>query len=64
MRLIEEGMINLIKKYNIASTRTSYYLKQERFADYILITPDIAVKQFCILPDEVSDHAPMYIEFI
>jgi len=59
----ESGLTNLVRKYRVKSTRTSYYKKSEKFADYILISKDIKVKDFRVLPDEVSDHAPLYLEY-
>ncbi len=56
------GMRNLIKEYNITSTRTSHYKKPEKYADYILVSNDIDVKEFKVLPDEVSDHVPLLVE--
>lgn len=63
VQILEENMVNLIKKYDIKSTRTSFYEKSEKFADYTFVSPDIKVNQFRILPDEVSDHAAMYLDF-
>lgn len=63
VRILEQGMKNLIKEYNITSTRTSFYTRPERFADYIFVSPDIEVKDFRVLPDEPSDHTPLYLEF-
>ena len=55
---------NLIKDYGITNTRTSYYTRTtDKFADYTFTTPGLEVKDFKILPDEVSDHAAMYLEF-
>ena len=55
---------NLIKDYGITDTRTSYYKKSpDRFADYVFVTPNVQVKDFKILPEEVSDHAALYLEF-
>lgn len=56
-------MNNLVKEYKVTSTRTSYYPKQEKFADYIFTSPDVAVKSFAVLQDEVSDHSPLLVEF-
>ena len=64
MSIIESGMINLIKTHNISSTRTSLYQKEERLADYILISPEIKLNKFEVLKDEVSDHSPLYLDFI
>jgi endonuclease/exonuclease/phosphatase family metal-dependent hydrolase len=56
------SLTNLIKKYNIIDTRTSFYKKENRFADYAFISKGIKVKEFKVLPDVVSDHAPLYLE--
>jgi len=58
----EFGLRNLIKEFKITSTRTSHYTKPEKFADYILVSNGIKVKDFKVLPHEVSDHAPLYVE--
>jgi len=57
------GMKNLIKEFNIPSTRSSHYKKPERFADYTFVSKDIKVNQFRVLSDEVSDHLAMYLDF-
>jgi len=57
------GLRNLIRENNITSTRTSFYTKPEKFADYTLVSPEILVNKFQVLPDEVSDHAAMYLQF-
>ncbi|MCC2646422.1 MAG: hypothetical protein K0R02_487 [Rickettsiaceae bacterium] len=62
MRIIEKDMDNLVTIHNIKSTRTSYYDKPERFADYVLTSPSIKVLNFVVLPDEVSDHSIMLLE--
>ena len=57
------GLRNLITENNITSTRTSFYTKPNKFADYTLVSDGIKVNEFRILSDEVSDHSPMYLEF-
>jgi exonuclease III len=57
------GFRNLITENGITSTRTSYYPKPEKFADYMFVDKGITVNEFKILPDEVSDHAPLYLDF-
>lgn len=57
------GMRNLIKEYNVTSTRTELYKKPLQFADYIFVSPEINVREFKVLPDVVSDHAPLYLDF-
>lgn len=64
LRMLEEfGLRNLIRETGITSTRTSFYKKEMRFADYVLVSKNIRVKDFKVLPDEVSDHCAMYLEF-
>jgi endonuclease/exonuclease/phosphatase family metal-dependent hydrolase len=62
-KLEDFGMKNLIKEFGIASTRSSYYKKEVRFADYTLVSDGIVVNEFKVLPDEVSDHLAMYLDF-
>ncbi len=56
------GLRNLINEYNIPSTRTSYYTKPEKHADYVFVSGGIKVTDFQVLPEEVSDHAPLLVE--
>ncbi|MBP9710223.1 endonuclease/exonuclease/phosphatase family protein [Patescibacteria group bacterium] len=61
--LIESvGFHNLIREHGVTSTRTTLYTKPVRFADYTFVGPEIKVKEFKILPEEVSDHNAMYLE--
>lgn len=63
IQIIEDaGLRNLVTEYGVTSTRTSFYTKPEKFADYIFVSKGIKVKDFKVLPDVVSDHAPLYIE--
>ena len=57
------GLVNLIKTYDIKSTRTKYYVNTEPFADYTFVSPEIVVNKFSVLSDEVSDHAPLFLDF-
>ena len=56
-------MRNLIAEFGITSTRSSLYTKPLRFADYMFVSNGIEVKDFKVLPDEVSDHLALYLEF-
>ena len=56
-------MRNLIKEYDITTTRTHYYQRKEKYADYILVSPDVTVKQFSPVDTVVSDHMPLMVEF-
>lgn len=62
-KLEDSGMRNLIKEFGITSTRSSYYEKPGKFADYTLVSEGIKVNEFKVLPDEVSDHLAMYLNF-
>jgi endonuclease/exonuclease/phosphatase family metal-dependent hydrolase len=62
--LEESGLRNLIKEYGVTSTRTKFYTRTpDKYADYTLVSKGIEVKDFKVLPDEVSDHSPLYLEF-
>lgn len=63
LAILEKGMRNLIKDYGITSTRTLIYDKAEKFADYVLVSDGIKVKNFEVLDDTVSDHAPLVLDF-
>lgn len=58
------GMRNLIREYDITSTRTDLYTKPEKFADYAFVSKDVEVAGFKVLTDQVSDHAPLFIEVV
>ena len=63
VHLLEQaGLRNLIKEYGIISTRTSYYQKPGKYADYVFPSQGIQVKDFKVLPEEVSDHAALQLE--
>jgi endonuclease/exonuclease/phosphatase family metal-dependent hydrolase len=58
-RFEDFGLRNLIHEFGITSTRTSFYTKPEKFADYAFVSSDVDVRSFQVLPDEVSDHAAL-----
>lgn len=62
LAIVEFGLVNLVTKYNITSTRTSYYPKSEKYADYIIISPEVSCENFAVLPEVVSDHAALYAD--
>ena len=63
IQLLEEaGWNNLIRTHGILSTRTHLYEKEERFADYIFTKNNVQVQEFRVLPEEVSDHAALFLE--
>lgn len=61
--IVEKGMTNLVKEYGVENTRTSFYTKPEKFADYIFTSPEINVHHFEVLEEEVSDHAALLVDF-
>lgn len=65
LRIIKENMKDLIEENNIQSTRSSLYIRPGKtvlFADYAFVSPEIEVKKFEVLKDEVSDHLPLLLE--
>lgn len=63
MKLLEEGKRNLIKEFNIKTTRNEYYKRREKHADYVLVSPDVNVINFKVIKTILSDHYPLYFEF-
>lgn len=57
------GLRNLISEFGITSTRSDFYPKPERFADYVFVSPEIKVNEFRVLDDQVSDHLALYLDF-
>ncbi len=63
LKILEDnGLRNLIKEFGVTSTRSSHYKKPLKFADYTLVSKEIKVKDFRVLPDEISDHLAMYLD--
>ena len=64
LKMLEEaGLRNLVAEFGVASTRTRLNTRPERFADYVFVSEGVEVLAFRVLPDEVSDHAPLQLEF-
>jgi endonuclease/exonuclease/phosphatase family metal-dependent hydrolase len=60
------GIKNWISLTGAVSTRSQYYPKPEKFADYIFTSPGIEVCRFEVLSgeqDQISDHLPLLLEF-
>ena len=53
---------NLVREYGITSTRTEYFKFPEKFADYIMPSSEVVVKDFRVLEDVVSDHYPLLLD--
>lgn len=63
LAILEEGMVNLIKTFNITTTRSALYPKPEKYADYMIVSPDINVDHFEVPYTEASDHLPLVLTF-
>jgi len=61
--MLETSMRNLVKEYKVATTRSHFYAKEHKFADYILVSSEIDVKKFEVIQEVVSDHLPLILEF-
>ena len=57
------GFTDLVTTRGFAGTRTSYYAKPGRFADYMLVDAQTPVRTFEVIrAPEVSDHCPLLLE--
>lgn len=64
MEIIEEGMRNLVTEQGVVATRSSLHTESgNKIVDYILVSPEVVVGDFKVLPDVVSDHLALYVEF-
>lgn len=57
------GLDDLVTGRGFTDTRTSHYAKPQRFADYMLVTPNVEVTRFDVVAEpEVSDHRALVLE--
>ncbi len=63
LKILEEGMVNLVKEHNVFSTRSAFFEHSNRFADYVLVSLEIKVNDFRVLDEVVSDHLALYLDF-
>lgn len=58
----QAGLVELVSGCGFKSTRNALYPKAMRFADYMLINDETAVREFDVVHDrEVSDHCPLIL---
>jgi endonuclease/exonuclease/phosphatase family metal-dependent hydrolase len=58
------GLTDLITSRGHTNTRTSHYKKAPRFADYMLVSGNVAVRHFEVVREpEVSDHRALLLDF-
>lgn len=56
------GLVDLVTSRGFVDTRTSHYQKPERYADYLLVTPNVEVVDFEVVTEpEVSDHRALVL---
>ncbi len=64
LKMLEEcNLRNLIIENKIDTTRSSFYSKSGKFADYMLVSSRVRVNKFEVLDVEISDHLPMFLDF-
>lgn len=61
--LAEIGLTDLVTTRGFKGTRSSHYLKPGKYADYMLVSPHVEVRDFAVVIEpEVSDHCPLVLE--
>lgn len=63
LAILDENMRNLIREYNITSTRNRFFEYPDKFCDYVLVDKDIQVNDFKVFQDEISDHLALLLDF-
>jgi len=60
-----QSLRNLIKESNFKTTRNRNYNSCDvlPFADYAFVSPEIKINNFLVLPDEISDHLALLLDF-
>lgn len=57
------GLTDLVTSRGFTDTRTSHYAKPGRYADYMLVSPEVEVAHFDVMTaPEVSDHRALLLE--
>ncbi|NQW58861.1 MAG: endonuclease/exonuclease/phosphatase family protein [Polynucleobacter sp.] len=68
IRMFEQaGYLNLIKEYNIKTTRNNNAWKlypdgKQYYADYTLVDSDLKINSFDVINTQISDHLPMVLD--
>lgn len=61
--LSQAGLTDLVTKRTSVGTRTSYYKKPNKYADYMLVNEYVNISDFYVAHEpEVSDHCPLVLE--
>lgn len=62
--LAEIGLTDLVTTTGHTDTRTSLYPKEQRFADYLLVSDNVQIRHFDVpAQPEVSDHRMLIVDF-
>jgi endonuclease/exonuclease/phosphatase family metal-dependent hydrolase len=63
LKTLTNGRRNLIDEYNVGTTRPHHTVESGTgFCDYAIVTNDVKLADFKVLPDVVSDHLALQIE--
>ncbi|MBX5045159.1 endonuclease/exonuclease/phosphatase family protein [Rhizobium lentis] len=63
--LAKLGHSDLVTGSGLTDTRTSYYPREGRFADYMLVTPEVKIAKFEVVgAPEVSDHRALLLDIM
>jgi endonuclease/exonuclease/phosphatase family metal-dependent hydrolase len=62
LHILASDMQDLVSLHKIPSTRSDFYKKPNKFADYILLSKDLKAENFQVLQDQVSDHLPLSVQ--
>lgn len=62
LMLEHSGLRNLVKEFHITDTRGALYEKPQRFADYVLTSPEITARLLTVPRVQISDHLPMILD--
>lgn len=63
IQILGDEYKNLIQEYNITKTRSSFYKKEIRYADYVFIDKDVTINNFSVPDLNISDHLPLVLDF-
>ena len=61
--LAKIGLTDLVTNRGFEGTRSSYYRKPGKFADYMLVNQHVPIRHFTVVTEpEVSDHCPLVLD--
>jgi endonuclease/exonuclease/phosphatase family metal-dependent hydrolase len=61
VRLLRDRYRDLVEDYAIENTRSPLYKKGIGHADYMFVSPDVAVEDFMVPEVSISDHLPLVL---